>query len=171
MLIVPDKSDLGDLKLSPEEGVAKLKEGNAKLTAQYKLPNQSLLENHDMALGIAMQPSAFIARIQKLNPAILVEKGGVPSAVAVRIPGFDDEGNYVKKYVTGFYTDRILPEFSSIATDEKGLPWREQRGWRSVLLALLKAEALTYPQVKAAFGEPNTSRNVLWREQTQEKRA
>jgi hypothetical protein len=170
MLILNDSAYLGDKMLSPEEGVAKLREGNLKLASAKKIPNQNLLENTDMALGNPMMPQELIRRIQKINPKIIVEKGGIPNAVAVRYPVLDDEGKLTKRYLTGFYVDRALPEFSSVLTDKNGLPTREERGWRSVLLALFHANVATYEELKAMFGEPNGQRNSLWMSQTREKR-
>ena len=176
MLIYSDSSSLGDTHLSPEEGVAKLKEGNKKLDEKFKLPNQDMLENADMALGEPMQPSEFIRRLEKLNPEIIIEKGGVPGAVAVRIRSLDNDkesptyGTYVKKYLTGFYVDGVLAEFSRILTDKHGRPTRHMRGWRTVLLDLNRLGALPYDKIKAAFGEPKGQRGILWQEQTQAQR-
>jgi hypothetical protein len=170
MLILNDSAYLGDKMLSPEEGVCKLREGNLKLAAEKKIPNQKLLEDQDMAVGEPMLPQELIRRIQKLNPLVIVEKGGIPNAVAVRIPSVDDEGKPCKRYLTGFYIDRALPEFSSVVTDKNGLPVREIRGWRTVLLALFNNKVATYEQLKAMFGEPNGQRNTLWMSQTREKR-
>jgi hypothetical protein len=171
MLILDSSEYLGDKRLSPEEGNYKIREGNQKLIDEKKLPGQTLLENKDMAIGRALQPSEFIRIVQKINPKIIVEKGGYPDAVAVRYPTWDeDEQKLVRKYVSGFMANEVLQEFSNITVDAKGLPHREVRGWRSVLLALIKQGILTYPQVKAAFGEPTGQRNVLWNEQMRERK-
>lgn len=171
MLIYDNSVSLGDNLLSPEEGNAKLREGNQTLIDSKKLPNQALLENKDMAMGTPMQPSELIRRLQKINPAIVV-KPGIPNAVAVYYPTYDeDEKKTVLKYVSGFYVNEMMQEFSNITVDDKGLPLREVRGWRSVLLAFFNKGILTYPQLKAAFGEPIGQRNTLWNEQTREKRA
>jgi hypothetical protein len=171
-VLIYDSSDsLGDKLLSPEEGNYKLREGNQVLIDSKKLPNQKLLENADMAKGAVMQPSEFILRLTKLIPGLVV-KPGIPGAVAVYYPTYDeDEGKTVLKYVAGFYIDKPLQEFSHITTDDKGLAHREVRGWRSVLLALFNKGVVTYPQCKAAFGEPIGQRNTLWNEQTRDYRA
>jgi hypothetical protein len=172
VLIYDSSEYLGDKRLSPEEGNFKIREGNQKLIDEKKLRGQSLLENKDMAMsGMAMQPSEFIRKIQKINSSIIVEKGGYPDCVAVRYPTYDeDEHKIVRKYVSGFPVNEMMQEFSHITVDAKGLPHREVRGWRSVLLALIKQGILTYPQVKAAFGEPTGQRNVLWNEQMRERK-
>lgn len=165
MLVLNSTDYLGDKLLSPEEGVAKLREGNLKMAAQFKIPDQELLENIEMARGDSLHPNEFIYRLRKLDPELIVEDGGIPNCVAVRKFVRDEDG-LQKKYLTGFYVDRAFPEFSSILPDKNGLAKREIRGWRTVLLNLLRTKAVTYKQVKAVFGEPQGQRNSLWMQQT-----
>jgi hypothetical protein len=176
MLIQVDKNELGDKRLDPKEGVAKLKEDNRKLAAKNRIPNQSLLEDVDMAVGNPMAPAEFIRKIRLLSNDIIVEQGGIPNAVAVRIIATDDDkesptyGQKIKKYVSGFYVDRMLPEFSAIIPDHLGQAKREIRGWRSVLLSLWRSKVVTLRQLVAVFGHPNGQRNSLWMQQTREQR-
>lgn len=170
MLIYDSSESLGDKRINLEEGLAKIKEDNQKIVDTKKIPNQSLLENADMAMGTSMQPSEFLRRIQKINSGLVV-KPGVPGAVAVYYPTYDsDEGKTVLKYVSGFYVNEMMQEFSHITTDSKGLAHREVRGYRTVLLSLIGQGILTYPQVKAAFGEPFGQRSILWNEQMRERK-
>lgn len=159
MLIQPNKSKLGDGHLQDAEAVAKVKEQNLRQAAECKIPDQEILENREAALGHPMQPSEFILRLQKLNPKILIEKGGVRNSVAVRYVPW---GQAQKVYVTGFPVDMPLPEFSAVVVDDQGKPWRELRGWRSVLLALVRKDLLTLEQVKLTFGYPTGQRSTLW---------
>lgn len=169
MLIQPDKNLLGDKHLKDAEAVAKLKEENRKTAEQNHIPNQKLLEDRVAALGIPLQPSELIIRLQKLNPKIVVQQGGVRNAVAVRYPAIE-EGKQVLRYVTGFYVDNPLPEFSCVVNDERGVPWREIRGWRTVLTALIRQGILTEQQCDLTFGKPGTMRAVLWDKQRQAER-
>lgn len=170
MLIYDSSKYLGDRLLSPDEANYKIREGNQKLVDSKKIPNQSLLENEDMAVGVGMQPSEFIRRIQKIAPGLVV-KPGTTDAVAVYYPTYDeDEKKTVLKYVSGFYVDQMMREYTYIITDEKGLPKRAPRGWRTVLLDLLHRDIISYAQVKAAFGEPTGQRNILWNEQMRERK-
>lgn len=162
--------------LSPEENVAKQKEEIRNSREKLKHPKQVILDNADMAVGAPLHPTDFIRRLQKAGPHLRIEKGGIHNAVAVRTPVIDDDplsrtyNHMVLKYVSGFYVDRILPEFSSFVNDETGVPRREVRGWRTVLLMLIACNALTYTAATLEFGEPQGQRNILWREQTQERR-
>jgi hypothetical protein len=169
VLIQPDKSALGDGKLANKEAVAKVKEENRATVAKDRIPDQDLLENRQAALGRPMQPNDLILRIQKLNREIFVGKGGVKDAVKVCVPRLVD-GEIQQKYITGFYIDNPLPEFSCVVVDHRGLPVREVRGWRSVLMALWKCGSLNLKQIETEFGRPSGMRSVLWDKQTQKVR-
>lgn len=171
MLIYDSSDSLGDKRIGLTEGLAKIKEDNQKLIDTKKLPGQALLENKDMAIGRAMHTSEFIRIIQKLNPKIIVEKGGYPGCVAVRYPTWnEDEKEMQKKYISGFPAPATMQEFSNITVDAKGLPHREVRGWKSVLLALVKAGILTHSQCTSAFGESNGQRSILWHQQLRDRK-
>lgn len=162
--------------LSPDENVAKQKEEIRNSREKLKHPRQQILNDSEMAVGVPMAPQEFLRRLKKANPRIIIEQGGIHNAVAIRIPVTDDDplsptfGTLVKKYVSGFYVDRILPEYSSFVNDETGVPRREVRGWRTVLLMLIAAKAIGYYEATREFGEPQGQRNILWREQTQDSR-
>jgi hypothetical protein len=170
MLIQPEKKLLGDKYLKDAEAVAKIKEDNKRDTAKLRIPNQDLLEDKAAALGIPMQPSELVMRLQKMNPKIIIQPGGVRNAVAVRYPMKDEKGEDINQYVTGFYIDNALPEYSCVVTDERGLPWREVRGWRSVLTALIRQGIITEKQCDLSFGKPGSWRSILWDKQRQAER-
>ena len=166
MLVKADKSLLGDKNLQDKEAVAKVKEENKALASQNRIPDQDILEKREMAMGLMLQPNEFIRRLEKLNPKIIIEAGGVRNAVAVRYPKRQEDGTIHKDYVTGFYVDAPLPEFSSVVVDNKGLPIREIRGWRSVLLALFRQKIVTMKQLDLTFGKAMGQRAILWDKQT-----
>jgi hypothetical protein len=87
----------------------------------------------------------------------------------VRYPKPQEDGTIEKAYVTGFYVDAPLPEFSSVIVDSKGLPVRELRGWRSVLLALYRQKIVTLKQLELSFGKAQGQRAILWDKQTSER--
>jgi hypothetical protein len=161
MAVVLDKSSLGDINLSPAEAVKKATEENRKLASVHRIPDQTLLENHDMAEGRPMEWSELARRICKLNHSLVVEPGGVFGAVAVRLIGRGEAGEVEKKYVTGFYMDK-LPEYSRISVDKNGLPVAEDRGWRSVLQMLIHGGAITKAQADREFGAAFGQRTELW---------
>ncbi len=168
MLIQPDKALLGDKVLRDKEAIAQKKEQIADRVAKDRIPDQDILEDQAAALGKPMQPGDFIVKLQNLNPRIKISKGGMPNAVAVRYP-LPENGVLKDQYITGFFVDAPLPEFSAVVTDNRGLPWREIRGWRSVLLALIRRQILTKKQIETTFGFANGSRAILWDKQTTER--
>jgi hypothetical protein len=162
MLIQIDKNELGDKRLNEVEGVAKLKEENRKLHDANRIPDQDTLEDKRAAHGMPMSPNELIRRIQNLNHKIIVEPGGAANAVAVRHAVKQPDGTMTKEYITGFYIDQPMPEFSCVVVDNKGLPVREVRGWRTVLLALMNVKLLSLKQVELTFGKANGQRAILW---------
>lgn len=138
---------------------------------KFKIPGQAMLENKEMALGNPMSYQDLIRLLQKMNPAIICEDGGVKGAIAVRIPGDlgDGEGTFGKRYVTGFYKE-VLPEFSSVNTDDRGTAKRHNRGWRTVVLDLIKQGVVSYKDAVDVFGEPNGQRAGRWQEILRHKR-
>lgn len=161
MLIQIDKNELGDKRLDPKENLAKLKEENLKLSGRSRIADQSLLENKDMAVGSPMQWQDLVHLLKKMNSSLIIEDGGVRNALAVRFPGHLEDGTYGKRYITGFYKE-VLPEFSCIKSDERGRPTRECRGWRTVLVPLIKQHIISYKDAVDVFGTPNGQRSGRW---------
>jgi hypothetical protein len=170
VLIQMDRNELGDKRLDPKENLAKLKEENRKLAAKSKIKDQSLLENKDMAIGSPMDWHDLVRLLTKMNPALIIEDGGVRNALAVRYPGHLEDGTYGKRYITGFYKE-VLPEFSCILSDERGRATRECRGWRTVLVPLIRQGIISYKNAVDVFGEPNGQRSGRWKELLQRERA
>lgn len=153
MLIQTDKSELGDKKLgNKDEILAREKEKNKALLASRKVKDQAVLEDREAAKGQVLHTGDFIRLLQKICPGLIVEPGGYPNAVALR-----RWVNGEKKYVTGFELGYI-PEYSSIIPDENGLPFKEVRGWRNVLVSLTKQGLINMEALKREFGR--TQNNV-----------
>lgn len=175
MLIQPDIDELGDKRLNPDEAVAKAKEDNHRIQAAKGLflPRQEELENQVLSEGRRIGYREFIRRLSHANPRLLF-KDGLPGNISVYAPklrGDDDEPDPTKpdwwndhRYVSGFACED-LTEFSSVTTTEHGIANREQRGWRSVLIALIKSRAISYCDAIKEFGEPTGERGWRWREQ------
>lgn len=146
--------------ISPAEAIAKAKEDTIAMSSKNRIADQDTFEDQEMARGMELSENELIRRLQLLNPKILITPGGVAGAVAVRYPKFED-GEWSNAYITGFYL-KPLPEFSSVTVDDKGLPVRELRGWRSVLLALIRCGALDRVKVDALFGPARGQRSGIW---------
>lgn len=182
MIVITDRNELGDKRLNPEEGLAKLKEENAALIENRKLPYQSELEDVDSSLGRPLHFSEFLRRLRAAGAQLLV-MDGLPGNVAVYVRKQPQDADYNERdsklpsdhwrnfhrYVTGF-PKQVLAEFSVIETDERGLPKREIRGWRSALMALIKAGGISYRAAIHEFHEPSGPRAWRWHQQLRSER-
>jgi len=165
MLIQTDINELGDKNVKDHESLAKFKEETKALIDTRKIPNQKELEDAKAAVGRVIYATDFNLMIQKLNPQLQILPGGYPGAWQVRLLKGGES-----QYVTG-YMNGPMPEYSFIVTDEHGLPANEVRGWRSALMALMKAGAITLKQIENEykFGTANGTRSHLWNAQIQDK--
>jgi len=164
--VFADSGHLGDRNLDARGVVDKATEENQAMTDKFRIAGQDELEDQERSAGPRMEPSEFIWRVKKENSQIIVRDGGVPGAVALYVyvePYLREEGNETQpfKYVAGFEWEP-LPEFAHIITDSRGLPKKEYRGWRSVLISLIKGGALTYRQAVEEFGNPTGQRAERW---------
>lgn len=163
MLIKNDRDLLGDKLLNMTEGLEKRREDTKKQASQYRIPDQEMLEDREMAQGWPMDWREFVRRVSKLNPRIQFLAGAHPRFAQVRFAKGDGES----EYVSGFYLGR-LTEFSYVAVDDMGLPVNDPllqaqcRGWREVLLKLIQKGALTEKQVELTFGPALGQRAILW---------
>ena len=78
-----------------------------------------------------------------------------------------------KRYVCSFQKG-LMPEWSIIHTDRADLPVKEQRGWRTVLIRLLKGRYLNFNQVseivRDIYGYSPVDWNKLWHLHTRDFR-
>jgi hypothetical protein len=177
MLVQPDKMELGDKRLNPDEAVAEQREMALRQASRFRISGQAELEDPDRATGSQMAWQEVIRRLQRCNPAIRV-KDGIPGNVAIYIPKKhgeyhesdfadppEDEFFLHHRYITGF-PKQPLSEYSYVDLDTSLLPTREHRGWRSVLIALIKAGAIKYRDSIREFGNPELDqRSGRWFQQ------
>jgi hypothetical protein len=118
-------------------------------------------------------------RLWQCNPKIRVKEGSAGS-VALYILKHPSEVETAEqigeqrpkddffifhKYVGGF-EKKPMPEWSHVTLDTSGLPVREVRGWRSVLMRLIKSRVIAYRSAVEQFGNPETDqRSGRWFEQ------
>jgi hypothetical protein len=189
-LVQTDIHELGDERLNPEENVARLREELLQQEAKKKIWGQEELEDPERSSGPCIPWARLIGRLQKCNPGIRV-RDGIPGNVALYfrkrpdeytevdeiillnpelarsmdIPVPDDDFFVHHKYVGGFEM-KPMPEWAHVTLDSSEIAHREVRGWRSVLIALIKARVITYEAAVAEFGDPETdSRSGRWFDQ------
>lgn len=175
-----NRAMLGDKHLDEKESVIRERERAINQASKCKIGGQAELENSDRSAGPRLHYSEIIRRIQSLNPRIAI-RDGMPGNVAIYRPKRREEYNDAERemrsaprdeqwfwdhvYVSGMLKD-WLPEYAHVTLDNAGLPTREVRGWRSVLIALVKSGAITRRGCNELFGDPSgDKRSGRWFEQ------
>lgn len=155
MLIKPDSKYLGDKIVLDEEAIAKHKEETLAMRHEkHAIAEQDVLANKEMALGQPMAWTELVRRLKLLNPNLVIQDGGYPNAIAVRI----QNGNETE-YVTGFMKE-VLPEYSWVTLDQDGIAKHEKRGWRQVVFTILQRRLATYGDAVRIFGQATGARST-----------
>lgn len=156
-------------KLSADEHVYRLKEmnyGSEALRAQRWGKQQLDFEDEEARWGRVMHHSELLRRLRRICPNLYVRDGRIPNEIGLyKILGEsfakEDETYYARfdqdkpsfQYI-GYLALGTMPEFSQIEFNEMDVPVKEKRrGWRTVLLKLIKAGVVTEESVKQEFGD------------------
>lgn len=144
-------------RLSTAEHVARQRELNQQSEGvkRQQFQNQEEYRNDAARIGRPLHHSDFLTVLTKLVPCLYITPGRFIGDLAVfktygspqtRLDGRDFE--YLFYIPMG-----IMPEFSIYEFDDRDIPLREsQRGWRTVLLRLIKANLLTEEVCNKVFG-------------------
>lgn len=179
-MLVTAPHNLGDRSLNPEESVIRLREENNSLLNNRRLHRQAELSDANRSAGPRLSWQEVVFRLSKCNPSLLFTDGSAGNVAIYRPFNRQElaerEYDWTRpawwndhQYVGGFPKD-WLPEYSHVRTNERNLPTREYRGWRSVLLSLLKANAITIECANRHFGAATGQRSWSWNQQIQEMR-
>lgn len=184
MLVQTDSAELGDRRLNPEEVVIREREALLREASRSKIHGQEELEDAERSAGPRLYYTEIIRRLRNINSDLQVLEGS-PGNVALykRKHRGEYDGSEVddkRPAPSGFHADFFkdhtyvggmvkdwLPEFSHVILDTSNLPVREYRGWRSVIIGLIKQGVLTYAAAVREFGEPTGPRAGRWSEQLQ----
>lgn len=154
--------------LSTGEHVAREREKNfnSEGTKKQRCEDQDEYKNDEARIGRAMLSSDFIPVLNRLVPNLYITLGRIKGHLAVfeTAPGPQKkwEGRNFK-YL--FYMEEgITPEFSLYDWDYvRDIRIRERkRGYRTVLLRLIKAKLLTEDTCNKVFGIPNGAGSTIW---------
>ena len=140
----------------------------------------------EAGMGVALSGEVVKTRLLKLNSNLIFKPSRIPGRMCVYYPAHDDVLGAIDRYICAMEAG-IMPEFSVLnfveeeyldivtdatpnATGKKQIRLRinetnpEQRGWRTVIMRLIKAGLITEPQAVRAFGTPSKD-SKLWQEQ------
>jgi hypothetical protein len=143
-------------RISGREKLAALKQDTTKQLDRYRLSDHDELKKAEKRTGQMLYHTELVRRIEKLtHKRVWAEDSNNDTNVC----GFYTQHQGVKKFICAF-DKGPLPEFSHITTDERDLPIREKRGWRTVLTRLMQAKVITWPQVAYGFGDGMDNANA-----------
>jgi hypothetical protein len=176
-----DIRELGDGRLSAAEACERETESLLAIEAKKRIWMQDELEDPERQSGQRLNWTEVIRRLRRCNPGIVPYESNTPGDIALLVRKKPHEftaadaelpNGFLRdhKYITGFPRQE-LPEYSYVTLDSSLLPTREVRGWRSVLLSLVRSGVISYPAAIQEFGDPRgDQRSTRWSEQTKEFR-
>jgi len=142
-------------------------ERNYYAAQRQRWPNQADYENAMARVGRPLHHSDFLRKLRPLVPCLYITDGRIIGDLAVFKTGSRGEDGNDFQYL--FYIPTgILPEFSQYEFDARDIPVREsKRGWRTVLLRLIKSGLLTEEASDKAFGKADGPASTVWYRQLQ----
>lgn len=155
-------------RLSIEENTARLREknNNSEAVKSQRWAHQDDYRDDRARVGRVLPSGEFLAKVQKLVPELYITDGRIVGDVALfrvypqpqeRLGGRDFE--YLFYCPTG-----LLPEYSIYEFDTaRDVPIREKlRGWRTVLLRLIRMGLLTEETCDQEFGVAIGPASNVW---------
>src|SRR5688572_12574945 len=101
--------------------------------------------------GIPLHSDQLIRRLQKLNPNLYFERA-IADAARMGVYVLDASVEGGKRFIVGMHSQRLMPEFSVF---DKDTAKEKERGWRTVLQALIRARLVNQAKADALFGPPS----------------
>jgi hypothetical protein len=154
-------------RLSTAEHTARLRElnFNSEAVKRQRWDHQDDYRDCKARVGRAMASGEFLGRIKKLVPCLHFTDGRLENDIAIfrtypcpqpQLDGRDFE--YLFYCPSG-----NLPEYSIYEFDERDILVRERlRGWRTVLLRLIRSGLLTIEQSDREFGAACGAASTVW---------
>jgi len=155
-------------RLSTSEHTARLKERNFNLESvrKQRVEDQDEYKNDEARVGRAMNHQTFLSVLRTLVPSLYIVPGRIVGQLAIFQTAASPQSSWGGrdfKYL--MYTDTgILPEFSQYEFDKvRDIRIREKRrGWRTILLRLIKANLLDEKTCNQVFGRPECQAATIW---------
>jgi hypothetical protein len=141
------------LPAGDREHLLRMWEETDKQIQDQRYEDQSDFQNQERQMGKIMHSGELVRRILKLNRDLIVEDSNAIKGCA----GFYLMRNGEKVWTNASFKKGWISEFSIIHTDRADLPVRVDYGWRTVLVRLLKFNAISWAQVLDTFGDVHAS--------------
>jgi hypothetical protein len=144
-----------DFKAYAQEAFAAERERSAVMAARYMMEDQEDLTNRKARMVNAMTTDEFLMKLRKFGIKCFTVYNGLPKTIGLWClpPKQLQRARYIC-----FMQVPAMYEWSVLALDKRGMPAGEAfRGWRTVLMELIKKEILTEYQAHKIFGRPSGS--------------
>lgn len=162
--------------MTTAEHTAALREKNynSEATKAQRWENQDEYRCDEARIGRPMAHTEFLSVVRQLVPSLYVTEGRIIGHLSIfrtypcpqtRLEGRDFE------YL--FYCPMgVLPEYSIIEFNHLDVPVREtKRGWRTILLRLIKARLLNEETANKVFGRPEGIASAAYNRQLKQARS
>jgi hypothetical protein len=155
-------------KLSLAEHTARLQESNFNNYAVRRQRHQHQDDFRDDVAreGRPMHHSEFFLRLRRIVPNLYITPGNVIGDFALyktypcgqrKLEGRDFE-------YLGYAHMGISPEYSQYEFNDRDIMQREKRrGWRTILLRMIKSGMITEPQSRKIFGDAVGPASTVWK--------
>jgi hypothetical protein len=136
-------------RLARNEIAGFIKEDRARMIAPTRNPEYEEMTGVGR-LGKVMHHSELVSKLQKVVPNLVVWPGNIAGDISLyRIYG--EQVDFICYSNEGW-----LPEFSIVEFNKDMQPIHERRGWRTVLLRIIKFGLLTEELAEKTFGRPSS---------------
>lgn len=143
-----------EYKSFAKECYARDRQISEEMAAEYKLEDQDVLTNAAARLVNPMRTRDFIQKLRSAGIKCFTIDNGFPKQ-CVALWCLPPKQTQKARYICYLQTPAMY-EWSLLKIDEYGKPWGEDyRGWRTVLVQLIKKEILTEYQAHELFGYPS----------------
>lgn len=153
--------------MTTAEHIEALNEKNFRASGSQRWAHQLDYMNEEARMGHWMDYNEFIQRLSWISKDLFFTPGNIKDDLAIyRLygqpqPDLDNKNYQYLMYLPMGYT---MPEASLIEFNDMLVPVREKkRGWRTVLLRLVKSRIITESDCTWAFGEPTPGADIVWR--------
>ncbi len=140
---------------SRAEALAEKREDTDRRLQNNRLPDQAEFTARERRLGRVLHSSEVLRRLRRLGLRLYLTDG-LPGQAGLYIVR-NGELEFLGGMPLGW-----LPEYSIAHVNARNLPVREERGWRTLLVRLLKKRVVTERQLLQAFGLPSNGETASW---------
>jgi hypothetical protein len=153
--------------MSTAEHTARLRELNyySEAVKAQRWQNQEEYENTVARIGKAMHHADLLSKVRRLVPCLYLTDGRIEGDIAIyqTYPCPQPELNGRSFRYLFYCPTGLLPEFSQYEFDHRDVPIKEtKRGWRTILLRLIKSNLLTEEKCDEAFGRAVGPASSVW---------